>query len=207
MRSFTYPSLASGAASAEQLGVGTLHDADAIVTSFATPTSATTKSGVGLNGVIAGANCLPWRGLTVTTTAQTAAYNTTDPIVATVEFTRRDGTAYQTTISAQLTAANGNETIDFSGPFQRVASIAIPAQLLGTGTLQFGVGDIYSRCDVPGFREGFQWVVGLGTGDIVVSFGGTTRDVLKVVEGREYRVQPSRILRLGTTAIFAVGME
>lgn len=205
VRSYTYPSL-TGAAVAEQDGAGALFDADAIVTSLSTATSASTVEDAGFNGTIGGSDCLPWRGLTVTTSASAATYNTTDPIVATVEVEVK-GKTIELTIEATLTQAGGGETLDFSGPFTRVKSIAIPAQDGTGGAFEFGVGDVYSNRRPSGknYGEDFKHVMGLGSGDIKVGYAGGTVDVLKTAVGRQHDVTPFKIFRDGTDAIFSVG--
>jgi hypothetical protein len=208
IRSFSFPTLTGGSgAVAQQNGVGDMHDADAIVTSRATATSQAVISGVALNGVIGAASVAPWRGLTVTTSSSVGAYTTAADIVAVVQLDLHGGT-YEYSITARLTQVNGNETLDFSGPFQRVVSITIPAQANTAGAFTFGVGDIYSnrRSDANVHGDDFQHVMGLATGNIKVAYPGGQIDVLKTVEGRLHPVTPAKIFRSGTTAAFSVGV-
>ncbi len=115
------------------VAAGDAADADAIKTSIATSTGSASYSGAALNGAKGGTPATA-RAVTVTTTAATAAYNITDPIVFTG--TDLDGDAW--TESLYLTATNGGETIEGVWSLGSVTSVVVPAQLLATGAFTFG---------------------------------------------------------------------
>lgn len=200
VRSYTFPALV-GAAEAIQAGVGALHDDDAIKTSIATATSAQVYSGGGLNGVIAGNRMRPRRGITVTTGASGATYNTANAIsIAGYVYVKGIQTAK--TVTALLTQAGGGETIDFSGGLDQVVSISVPAQSGTGGTFKFGVGDLYADIGdgTDGVRESdpFRGILGMGAGNLKVSYSGND-DLFATADGRYHGVTPSKIYRVGTT--------
>lgn len=206
-RSHTYPAL-TGAAVAQQDGVGAFFDDDAIVESGGTNTSTSevVYEDAGLNGVVGGSDCTPLRGLTVTTASAAGAYNTSQ-ITAVVEEVSASGVVTEKTLTATLTNGDGGETLDFvnavsgqDASFTRVVSITVPAMADTDGTIEFGVGDIYARAN-----EKFQWIMGLGTGNVKVQYPGGIVDVIITAAGREHTVTPKRVYRSGTTAIFSVG--
>lgn len=75
------------------------------------------------------------RRLTVTTSAAALAYNVTDPIVF-------YGAGDAAGAAVYLTNTNGNETVQTTHWLENVAAVYVPAQLLGTGQFQFGIGDV-----------------------------------------------------------------
>lgn len=115
------------------VAAGDAADADAIKTTIATSTGSASYSGAALNGAKGGTPATP-RAVTVTTTAATAAYDVSAPIVFTG--TDADGDAWSE--SLYLTATNGGETVEGAWSFGSVTSIDVPAQLLGTGAFTFG---------------------------------------------------------------------
>lgn len=203
---YTFPTL-TGVAVAQQDGVGAMVDDDAIVTDLTTAASEVVLSGGDLDGAIGGADCTPWRGLSVTTDVAVGAYTTGVDIVAVVEI-ERDGQTSERTITAQLTLADGGETVDFTGEgnldgaFQRVISITIPAMADTDGTIKFGVGDVYARLGQSGER--FSYVMGLADGNVKVGYPGGV-DVLATAAGRVHAAEPHKVFRAGTTAAFSVG--
>lgn len=110
-------------------------DPDSIRTAFASPTSPTTYSGAQLNGAIGDDTMSPRLGPTITTTAVgSPTYNTTDPVVWTCE----SWTGATVTLEATLTNPLGGETVGPQVDVRRVISVAVPAQLLGSGTITLG---------------------------------------------------------------------
>lgn len=102
----------------------------------ATPLAPTVYSGVALNGLVGGGTVNAARPVTVTTVAGSLpTFNTTDPIVITGTLpTGQTGW----TESLYLTLPLGGETISGGWNLASVQSIAVPAQLLSTGSWTFG---------------------------------------------------------------------
>lgn len=114
-------------------------DPDALVETAQNGSAAaivTLDSAVELDGVVGLGTMSPPRNVTVTTSAVTGAYNTTDPIVVTGLDV--DGNAL--TDELALTAANGDEVVAGDACFAQVTSIAIPIQTLATSEFLFGFG-------------------------------------------------------------------
>lgn len=112
-----------------------LADPDGLKTSFATSTGAVTVSS--FNGALAGQTMVSARPISITTTAETGAYNTTDPIVVTGLLA--DGATWSERV--YLTAANGGETVSTIFPFASPTSVALPAMLSTSGSLTLGYAD------------------------------------------------------------------
>jgi hypothetical protein len=174
-----------------------LNDTDAIKTPAATSTSPQNFAianfdGAQING--GGGNGsfkkLP-RTVTVTSSAQVGAYTTVSPIVVTGIRGNQ-----VVTDNLQLTQANGNETIRGTVAFDKITAIAIPAQAAGTGTLQFGVGDICGYSGEPACRA-----YRAAAGTIVRVRYGTTaaeqEDVPTVANALEH-IEAQRIMATGT---------
>lgn len=178
-------------------------DVDVVKTAVATSLVAATYAGVDLNGAFAnpGPARTKMHRLSVSTAAEAACYNTTDPIVATC--TDQQGNAR--TLVATLTAAAGNETIEFTlvggadAGALAVVSIAVPAQLKNSGAFTFGVTDVVFDTPCRQLRCG-------AAGDIVVGYEAETTsgvklvDTLTGVEGERHDVGAKRIITTGTTA-------
>lgn len=112
-----------------------LADADGLVAApVATSASPVTLAGAQLDGALAGAALAPGRPVQIVTSAAVGAYNTTAPIVVTG--TLDNGVAH--TDRLFLTSSNGGETVVGTWSFGRVTSVAIPAQLLTSGTITLG---------------------------------------------------------------------
>jgi len=77
------------------------------------------------------------RSLSITTTAQSAAYNVTDPILVTGTWW---WTGVAVTLSVYLTETNGNETVYSPDLLLDLTNIVVPAQLLDTGSFTVGCG-------------------------------------------------------------------
>jgi hypothetical protein len=167
-----------------------LNDVDGIVAAFATSTSPVVKSGAGLNGAALDANKvlkpLP-RAVTITTGTQAATYNTSDPIVVTG---RRGGEP--TTEELMLTLAGGSETVRGTKAFDRIDSIAFPAQLGGAGQFEVGVGDV---CAHAGDKLCFR-LRAIATGYVRVRHDsdGVHEHSLSCVADRHEDVAPLRVL-------------
>lgn len=114
---------------------GDLAQPAAIRLAAATPTAAVVYSGAELNGLIGGGTVNAGRPVSVTTIAAVGAYNTTDPITITGTLPSGE-TGFTDTLT--LTAPNGGQTVISGWNFASVQSIAVPAQLLGTGSWTFG---------------------------------------------------------------------
>jgi len=121
-------------------------DTDGVKSSAATPIVETTYVLANFNGVLVDAtgNLLDVddgtptpRSVSILTTTQANAYNTTDPILI-------NGiwwwTGLPVTLSVYLTLASGNETRYTSDLLSSITSIVVPAQLLDTGTITVGCG-------------------------------------------------------------------
>jgi hypothetical protein len=129
------------------LTAASLADADAFKTLIATdPAAAHTYSAADLNGALANPGpvtdlkMLVPRFPTVTTTADAATYNTTDPIVFTGT---RGGLA--ATVSITLTQAGGGETLIGATPLDTLTSIHVPIQLQNIGEFTFGFSGVAAR--------------------------------------------------------------
>lgn len=119
-------------------------DDDGIITSFATPTVDTTKSGAALNGALVSSGALSGtdaRNATVTTGASVGTYRTgaSYPIVVTGKHWL---TGKAISESLLLTAANGGETITGKIMFKagEALSVLFPGQVNGSGTFKLGCG-------------------------------------------------------------------
>lgn len=108
-------------------------DLDALKTSFATSTGAVTIST--FNGVMAGQTMAPPRPICFTATAAVGAYSTNPIVVTGVD---KNGTFQDT---ASFATANGGATVTTIFPFASPTSIALPAMLLTSGSLQIGYWD------------------------------------------------------------------
>jgi hypothetical protein len=114
-----------------------LEDTDAILLPTATSTIAQSLTAVDFTGESADGTIEAARPITVTTTAATAAYNTTDPVVLTFELA--DGTTFEE--SVYLASANGGETVACVWRAQAPIQADIPAQFTTTGTIALGYAD------------------------------------------------------------------
>lgn len=116
-------------------------DADGVMTLTATLTDAHTYTIANFDGALvtppgSGRFAVP-RNVTVTTTADAATYNTTDPIIVT-GIRAWDGVTVAESI--YLLTAGGDETIVGTTLFASVITIAVPAQLTTNGEFTFGCG-------------------------------------------------------------------
>ncbi len=115
-----------------------LADDDAVKTAIATNVAAQVYIGAALNGALVGVNWRLPRGVSITTSASGATYNTTDPI--TLTGTDWYGTALVEEIT--LTLAGGNEELVSLAGFMSITQINTPVQLGGGGQFEFGVRDL-----------------------------------------------------------------
>jgi len=174
-----------------------IDDADAVVTTLATSLTAATVTAAGLNGTLAnpGPALTKMHRLSVTTTAEAACYNTTDPIIATCT----DQVGATRLLYATLVTAGGNETIEFTladgsdAGALSVISYAIPAQLKNSGAFTFGVTDVVFDAAARQLRCG-------AAGSIVVEYeaesaaGTAITDTLTGIEGERHDVFVKKIL-------------
>lgn len=106
-------------------------DEDALLPATVTSASPSTPT---LTGNLAGTTLRTGRPVQVTTSAAAGAYNVTAPIVVTGILD--SGVSH--TDHLFLTETDGGETIVGTWSFRRITSIAVPAQLLTTGTFAIG---------------------------------------------------------------------
>lgn len=166
------------------ISLAAVADPDAIKTSVATSTSEAVYDDADLNGVIGVAVMRPERTISVTSSAQTGAYDPTDPIV--VEGTDANGLPISEDL--QLTAANGGETIVSSKAFRTVTAITVPPQADVDGSLQFGVRDVVCAANPP------TKVRCAGAGALKVAFVDGSVDTIPDIAAREtVEVSPHKI--------------
>ena len=174
-----------------------LTDADGVKTVAAAPIAATTYAGAALNGAVQAAGFEFPRYVTVTSTANAATYNTTDPIVVTGT---RSGITF--TAALQLTNAGGGETITSTIPFENVTSIAVPAQLQAAGGLAFGVVDMGCPLAAPAGVAGdpipFRSVKVNGAGNLVVGWADGSTTTIPCLAGDREPVLAHRIYGTST---------
>ncbi len=193
-RSISFAAL-TGDAIAVQNGLGDLADPNAIKATVATLTTPVEYTGAGIDGAIGLAAMSPLRGVTVTTSANAGAYALVGiTITGTVKI---NGKTVVVTDVLTLTEVNGNETIYGSIGFETVTAITVPAMADTDGDLEFGVADVFGQ-----HREPFRAVIGLDTGVVKVGYDAGRTDLVPVVAGREFKIEPGRIYAVGTTAIF-----
>jgi hypothetical protein len=124
------------------LPAGALNDADGLVESLATSATAVELDASDFDGALVTTDGTLWahgvaRTVTVTLSSSAGSYNDEDPIVVTG---KRGGTIV--TEEFLPPTANGNVTLRGSQAFDRVTSIAIPAQVDTSGAFTFGAGDL-----------------------------------------------------------------
>lgn len=174
-----------------------LTDADGIKTNAVCPIADTVYNGAALNGAVQAAGFSFPRYPTVVTIANPATYNTTDPIAVTGT---RGGVVV--TVSLQLTAAGGGETIAGNTPLETVTSIAVPAQLLAAGGLAFGVVDMGPTAIVSaGVVEKsvpYRRVKAAGAGTLVLGYEDGGTDTTMCVAGQIEDVLAMRIYGTST---------
>ena len=155
-----------------------LVDADGLVLSVASNVAIQTYSGASLDGTFANPGPASFRmprGISVTTSASGATYNTTDAIVITG--TDENGDALVENIT--LANAGGSELQVTAAGFLTLTSIVTPAQLGGGGAFTFGVRDVVLSNARPArqVRHG-------AAGDILLGFAG---DDLSALTAGQYR--------------------
>lgn len=160
-----------------------------IKTSIATSTSPVTYTLTDLNGRVGQAAfvvAIPFvtlRALTVTSSAMANAYNTTNPIV----FTGFNSRGHPDTAEVLLTQSGGGQTVQSLGALAQVTSIAVPAQLLATGALQFGLGDLV-------FDPAATRLVATTVGAYTIRSGAGTSRTLTLAAGQVLDVRIQRVL-------------
>lgn len=164
-----------------------LTDTDGIKTDQAGALIPQSFSGAALNGAVHVAGFYFPRYPSVTSTANAATYNTTDPIVVTGT---RGGVV--ATVSLLLTAAGGNETIVGTTPLETIASIAVPAQLQAAGGLSFGVWGIGPFARVLGGaivgNEPYRAAKACADGTLIFIFPDASIDTTTCIAGAVEKV-------------------
>lgn len=172
-----------------------LADADGIKTLVATALTAASYDGADFNGAL-GAGPIafaPPRYPSVTTTADAATYNTTDPIV----FTGTRG-GRPATVEILLTQAGGNETVIATEPLDTLETIDVPAQLTVNGEFTFGWSGIACKkhADV---EHPFRQVRAMGAGNLHVGYIGGAEDTFAMTDGEKDAIEVRRIYATNTT--------
>ena len=150
---------------------------NAIKLAIATSTSAVSYTGAQLDGAVGQGAISPSKLVEVTSSAVASVYNTTNPIV----FTGLDYAGNVITDSVRLTAVGGGETVMGVKAFSSVTKIDVPAMLLGTGQLSFGVGDLCFEPPARNFEAGaagtFKLIAQSGLACNVTLLSGAVRNV------------------------------
>jgi hypothetical protein len=186
-----------------------LNDVDALKTSVATVAAPVTYNVVGdFNGAL-GARIFNGVGpaftlsLHNTTDVGVYAFGAANHIVITGWFAGR-----VVTQRFELATADGNENLILGPggtplqPFDKVDSIAIPAQVNTNGAWTFGVRDLVSPSG-----NGFRYIKALLAGNVTLRYGEdpNTDDALPLLAGELTGANFSRVV--GTTTIgFSVGL-
>lgn len=180
-----------------------LTDTDGIKTAAAAPIAVTNYTGAALNGAVQAAGFVFPRYPTVTTTANAATYNTTDPILVTGT---RGGVVV--IVSLLLTAAGGGQTITGTTPLETVTNIRVPAQLQAAGGLAFGVVDLGPFADVKVNAVvgdvPYRAVKAGGVGTLVLGYADGGIDTLTCVEGAVEPVLAYRVYATSTATPITV---
>jgi len=159
-----------------------LTDTDGIKTVEQAPIALTTYSGAQLNGAVQVAGFEFPRYPSVTTTANAATYNTTDPIVVTGT---RSGIVC--TVDLLPLADGGGETIVGTAPLETVTSITVPAQLQAAGGLAFGVSGLGPFARVLGGaivgNQPYRRAKAGSAGTLVLGFDDGTTDTTTCIAG------------------------
>lgn len=125
-------------------------DTDAIKRSITPPLTVQTYSGASLDGDIGIAGFYPEQRVSVTTTSSASTFNVNDPIQ--IRGSRKNGNRVQAFV--RLTLIGGNETVETDQPFHLVDTIILPAQLLASGLIMFGVGSVIFEPASVAFEAG-----------------------------------------------------
>lgn len=165
-------------------------DVDAIKTTVSALTDPVEYDGEDLNGVVGAGTMRPARTVSVTTASETAAYDTTEPIL--IEGFDPNGNAISEEIL--LTAANGGETVVGAKAFRNVTKISIPAQPETDGAFTFGVADIMCSTPPTEVRCGAATTLHVQYDD------GSEDTITDLVAGERIPISPSKIFVSGTTA-------
>lgn len=180
-----------------------IDDVNAIKTAVATAAVSKSYSGADLDGVMAnpGPALTKMHRLSVTTSASVGTYTITSAITATCT----DQFGNTRTLSATLTAVNGNEIVEFTladgsdAGAMTVTQIDVPAQNDANGQFEFGVTDVV-------FDQSARQIRGGAFGDVAVEYdaellsGTAHQDVLPCEQGEHHDVFVKKILDTGTTA-------
>ena len=164
-------------------------DVNGVKTAIASNVAAQEYTGAALNGALySGGVSLEWRlprGMSVTTSASGATYNTTDPIV----WTGTDWNGDAATASQILTAAGGGETLCAPEGLMTCTKINVPAQLGGGGQFEFGVRDLVldARGDRGNFLIRGRQIRHGSKGDILVGYDGDDISIIATVPDSKYR--------------------
>jgi hypothetical protein len=181
------------------LATAALVDVDALKRAIETTTAEITYSVATLNGELANpgpAVLDPPRYVTITTASNAGSYLVAEPHVVT-------GTRCGETVTEelQLTAVNGDETIQGSQPFDTIVSITCPAQHDTSGTWSFGVSGVAARCDRQGREVPYRAIrVGATGGDVVVGYDGDFTDTITYPANESDDLLIHRLYGAGTTA-------
>jgi hypothetical protein len=152
-----------------------LNDIDAIKISVATSITPVTYITSGINGVIGLAAMSPARTLTITTSAQAAAYT----LASTITITGVDAAGRSLSEVFTIGNANGGETLVGTKGFAGVLSIVVAAQASALGAFSFGVRDIL--CDKAPYM-----IRANGAGDLHVAFSDASEDTIPAMAAKEY---------------------
>lgn len=145
-----------------------------------------------LDGVIGDTSMPMTRTLSITTSSESATYNTTDPIVV----TGFDGKGDEIAEEIFLTQANGNETVYGTKAFKRVTQIDIPEQLDEDGVFTVGVYDVVCQTVPHYIRFG-------ATGNVAFVYDdGTTDTIADILAGETLAVSPYKVR--GTSTVTKV---
>lgn len=178
---------------------GGLWDTDALKTSVATDNvAAHTYSGAALNGAAANpgpAVLSPPRFFSVSTTADVATYNTTDPIIVTGTY---DGQTV--TEELTLTQAGGNEYLVGDQPFDTIVSVYVPVQLTANGAFTFGL-DGLAAGKVNGQQQFFRAVRANAAGNVKLGYRDGSTDIRPMQAYERDPIAPIRVYGSPSTTV------
>lgn len=134
-----------------------LSDTDAVKRAFTPPLVRTAYNATTLDG-----ENLTYRFerlVTVTTSASALTFNVKDAI----EVLGFDSDNNQISANIKLTATGGGQTVSTNRGFFKISQVIIPAQLLASGTMSVGVGDVVLKRPAAAIEVGTAGVVKLAT--------------------------------------------